>query len=179
MLPILNSRHLSRNAAVVPLRAVLALTVAGLAWGHQLQPLPVLLVAFAGWVAADGACVLAWALPGARHRQRASALVCSGVVGIAVAALALTGAGSSVYRSVWLLACWALAVGVLTAGAVLDSPRRAKWPLAAAGALMLSWAVLLLLWPVAGPATLARWVSAVAVGLGLVNAALFVRLLHR
>lgn len=171
-------RPLVRNAAVVALRAALALAVAGFAWGSQSAPLAALLNLFAAWSALDGGCAIVWALFGARRGERCAALLLAGSAGLAAGTAAAFDGELSVHAGVWLMACWALSTGVTTIGATLSLPGRGRVALAALGAVSVVWGLLLLLWPVPGPATLARLLAALALPLGVANAVLVWRLLR-
>jgi uncharacterized membrane protein HdeD (DUF308 family) len=176
MLPIV-----SRNWWRVMLRGVAAvlLGVAALVWpGVTLLTLVVL---FGSYAIIDG--VIAFSVGASRTRPEGRGwFITEGVIGMATGVLTFAWPAATGLVLLWLIAGWALALGVLkiTAAVRLRHAIRGAWLLAFSGVLSVLFAALVTARPAAGALTLVIVIAvyALATGLVLIGLGLRMRRVH-
>lgn len=173
---------LTRYWWAVAMRGALAILfgVTALVWpGITLFALVLL---FGAYSLVDGAFTLAAAL-GRRDRGMTDTgsriwLVVQGVAGIMIGVLAFVWPGVTALALLWLIAIWAIVIGVLEVIAAVRLRRelRREWLLGLSGAATALFGILLIAWPATGVLTLIALIGISAVVFGVVLLAFAVRL---
>lgn len=125
-----------------------------------------LVVLFGIYALIDG--VLALALGIRRRGYPGGAIIVRGIISLIAGLLALFWPGFTGYAFLVLIACWAIAAGILelVMAIRLHSVIAHEWLLGIEGALSIAFGILLLLAPLAGAIVLGLWVGAYALVFG-------------
>ena len=159
---------LARNWWLVALRGVAAIIFGILTFVTPGITLMVLVWFFGAYALADGIFAL---LAVARRRETGRqrwALLLAGVVSIAAGAVAFVWTGITALALVYIVAAWAVVIGVLELVAAIrlrDEIKGEVW-LALSGALSIVFGVLVALFPGAGALAMVLWIGAYAIVFG-------------
>lgn len=176
---------LTRYWWTVALRGALAVLfgVTALVWPDI--TLFALVLLFGAYSFVDGLFTLAAAL-GRRDRGRADSgsrlwALLQGLAGIIVGVLAFVWPGITALALLWLIAIWAIVIGLLEIIAAVRLRRelRREWLLGLSGAVTALFGILLIAWPAEGVLTLVTLIGISAVVFGIALLVFAVRLRRR
>jgi uncharacterized membrane protein HdeD (DUF308 family) len=172
---------LSRYWWVVVLRGIAAILFGVLALVWPGPTVFALVLLFGAYALVDGVFTLASALGRNRDGTRTGSrgwLIVQGIAGILMGILTFVWPGATALVLLWLIAAWALIIGVLqvVAAARLRREMRHEWLLALSGVLSVVFGILLIVWPAAGALAVVTLIGAYAIVFGIALVALGVRL---
>jgi uncharacterized membrane protein HdeD (DUF308 family) len=168
---------LVRNWWVVALRGVFALLfgIATITWPGA--TLATLVLLFGGYAVADG--ILAFI--GLFDRQPAArrwVLALHGIVSTVAGALALAWPGLTALALIYLIAAWAILIGISTIAAAIELRKaiEGEWLLGLSGAAALLFGLGMAVYPAAGTLVLLSLIAAYAIVAGIMQIVLGLRL---
>jgi len=174
---------ISRFWWAVVLRGVLAVVfgVVAIAWPDI--TLLALVFLFGAYALVNGVFAVVSAAAGGRATAGRGWLIVEGAVSILVGLAAFVWPGVTTLVLLWLIAAWALLVGVLEIAAAIIWRReiRFEWLLALAGVLSVLFAIALVVWPERSVLALVFLIGVFAIGYGvlLIGSGLRLRQIHR
>ena len=152
----------------IVLRGILAIAFGLLILSNPGVGLTVLVVMFAIYAAVDGVAALTTAITHGRAGLRWGWWLVEGIVGIAVAALALARPGLTLFAVVLLVAVRAIVLGFFELGAAFAGPElNHRWLLGITGVVSLLFGVLLIANPLIGSVALVWTIGIYAVVFGI------------
>lgn len=173
---------ISRFWWAVVLRGVLAVLfgVVAIAWPDI--TLLALVILFGAYALVNGVFAVISAVAGGRTTAGRGWLIVEGAVSILVGLAAVVWPGVTTLVLLWLIAAWALLVGVLEIVAAIIWRREItfEWLLAIAGVLSVLFGIALVAWPERSALALVFLIGAFAVGYGvlLIGSGLRLRQIH-
>jgi uncharacterized membrane protein HdeD (DUF308 family) len=105
-------------------------------------------------------------------------LMLDGILGIAVAVVAVLWPATAVIAFVWVIAAWAVVTGALEVASAISLRKviEHEWALGLAGLVTLAFGILMFARPVIGGLAVVWWLGAYAIAFGLLMLALGFRL---
>ena len=137
-----------------------------------------LLMLFAAYAFVGGIATIIAAARRERAGASWGALMLDGVLGIAVAIVAVLWPATALIAFVWVIAVWAIVTGALELASAVNLRKVIdhEWALGLAGALTIVLGVVLLLRPVVGAVVVVWWLGAWALAFGALMIGLGFRL---
>lgn len=178
---IVDADVLSRNWWVVLLRGVASILFGIVTLVAPGISLGALVLVFGAYALADGILAIASAVRRRSSSDRWWVLLAEGLMSLAAGVVALVVPGITALLLVYVIAAWALVTGVLeiVAAVRLRKAITGEWLLALTGVASVTFALILLAFPVAGALTLVIWIGAFALAFGALLVALAFRLRGR
>jgi uncharacterized membrane protein HdeD (DUF308 family) len=173
---------LARNWWAVALRGLFGIAFGLIAFLFPGATMLSLVVVFSVYLLFDGVVAIASGVRAARKHERWGLLILEGIVSIAVAILATSWPGLTVFIFVILVAGWAVATGVLMFLAAMKLDKNhGRWWLALGGIVSVLYGILLFVAPLLGALVLTWWLGAYAVifGASLLALAFQLRARHK
>jgi uncharacterized membrane protein HdeD (DUF308 family) len=153
----------------VVLRGVVAILFGLLAFSHPGAITLGLILTFGAYAFIGGIS----AIVSAARRERAGAswgaLLAEGLLGIAVAVMAVLWPATSALAFIWVIGFWAVVTGVLEIATAIHMRKviEHEWTLGLAGALSIAFGLLMLFRPVVGGLAIVWWLGAYAMVFGV------------
>jgi len=160
--------NLAKSWWLIALRGLVAIVFGLLALLWPGLTLGVLILLFGAFVLFDGVFAIVAAIAGHSMAPRGW-LAVTGVAGIAAGALTFFWPGITGLVLLWLIAAWAIVIGVMQiiAAVQLRKEMTGEWRLILGGILSAAFGVLVLFWPVAGALALALLIGVYALADGI------------
>jgi uncharacterized membrane protein HdeD (DUF308 family) len=178
MLTYRDEADLSSRWGWVVLRGVVAILFGLLAFSRPGVMSLTLLMLFAAYAFVGGIATIIAAARRERAGASWGALMLDGVLGIAVAIVAVLWPATALIAFVWVIAVWAIVTGALELASAVNLRKVIdhEWALGLAGALTIVLGVVLLLRPVVGAVVVVWWLGAWALAFGALMIGLGFRL---
>jgi uncharacterized membrane protein HdeD (DUF308 family) len=158
----------------IVLRGVVAIVFGLLAFARPGAMSLSLVMLFAAYAFVGGIATIISAAQRGRAGQNWGLLMLDGVLGIAVAVVAVLWPASTALAFVWVLGVWAILTGGLEIGSAFNLRKviRHEWMLGLAGLLSIALGVLMFARPVIGAVAVVYTLGIYAIAFGIVNIAL-------
>ncbi|MCD0450109.1 HdeD family acid-resistance protein [Actinocorallia sp. API 0066] len=174
---------IARNWWLVLLRGIIAILFGFVAWVWPGITVLALAILFGAYALVDGGTALYHAIKGNLPGQSRGWLAVTGVLGVLAGLIALIWPAITAFILLIVIACWAIATGVLEIISAIWLRREieGEWWYITSGILSVIFGVLLLVWPGAGGLALI-WIIglfAILIGVALIFAAFRLRSLRR
>jgi uncharacterized membrane protein HdeD (DUF308 family) len=168
MLTYRDEADLSSRWGWVVLRGVVAILFGLLAFSRPGVMSLTLLMLFAAYAFVGGISAIIAAAKRERAGASWGALMIDGILGIAVAVVAVLWPASALIAFVWVLAAWALITGALevTSAITLRKVIEHEWAMGLAGLATIALGVIMLMRPVIGAVAVVWWLGAYALVFG-------------
>ncbi|HVX96568.1 MAG TPA: HdeD family acid-resistance protein [Polyangia bacterium] len=162
----------------VVLRGVVAIVFGLLAFARPGAMTLSLVMLFAAYAFVGGIATIISAAQRGRAGQSWGMLMLDGVLGIAVAVVAVLWPASTAMAFVWVLGIWAILSGALELGSAVSLRKviRHEWTLALMGLLTLAFGVLMFARPIIGAVAVVYTLGIYAIAFGVLNVAFGFRL---
>lgn len=169
---------LARNWGWVMLRGVAALIFGLLTLLNPGITLLILVIFFGAYALIDGAFTIISTIANRRGERRWAGFLARGIVGVAAGIVTFAMPRITGLVLLYVIATWAVITGIMEIVAAVNLRKviQGEWMLILAGALSVAFGVLLFVAPGAGALTVALWIGAYAVILGILLFSLAIRL---
>lgn len=174
------ARNLAHHWGLWVVRGLLAIVFGILVFAAPKMTLLALVVLFGLYALADGISNVMLAVHRARARERWGSLLAAGILGVVAGAVAILWPGIGALGLLYVIAVWALVLGVneIVAAVRLRKAIRGEWTLALAGMLGVAFGIITLAFPGAGALALMAWIGIFAIVSGVLLLGLAFRLRH-
>jgi uncharacterized membrane protein HdeD (DUF308 family) len=130
-----------------------------------------LLMLFAAYAFVGGIATVIAAARRGRAGSNWGMLLLDGILGIAVAVVAVLWPASTIVAFVWVISAWAIITGALEIASAINLRKviEHEWALGVAGGLTFLLGLLMLFRPLAGGLAIVWWLGAYAIAFGVMN----------